>query len=88
MTPDSSNKHIIRIKLTKKGYNVYRHVIQYTSATDTLGRLSKKEQQELWTLLESVKEKCFEYLKLDPKTVSRLNAALMLPFSDSTDVHE
>lgn len=85
MTPDSCNRHIIRIKLTKKGYKVYLHVIQYTSAADTLGCLSKKEQQQLCSLLESVKEKALEHLKLDPKTVTRLAAALMLPFSDTTN---
>jgi DNA-binding MarR family transcriptional regulator len=84
MTPDTRNKHIIRIKLTEKGYRVYCHVIQYTSAADTLGRLSKKEQQQLCSLLQFVKEKAMEYLKLEPKTVSRLTAALMLPFSDTT----
>jgi MarR family transcriptional regulator, organic hydroperoxide resistance regulator len=84
MTPDSRNKHIIRIKLTKKGNEIYLHVIQYTSAADTLGRLSKKEQQQLWSLLQTVKEKAMAYLELDTKTMSRLTAALMLPFSDTT----
>ena len=88
MTPDSVNKHIIRIKLTKKGYQVYRHVIKYTSAADTLGCLSKKEQQQLWSLLELVKEKAIEYLELEPKTVSRLTAALILPFSDTIDTRK
>jgi hypothetical protein len=32
-----------------------------------------------------VKEKALEYLELDSKTVSRLKAALMLPFSDTAD---
>jgi DNA-binding MarR family transcriptional regulator len=82
MTPDSCNKHIIRIKLTEKGCEVYNHVILYTSAAHTLGFLSKKEQQQLLSLLELVKEKALEYLKLDTKTVTRLTAALMLPFSD------
>jgi DNA-binding MarR family transcriptional regulator len=85
MTPDALNKHIIRIKLTEKGNKVYYHVIQYTSAADTLGCLSKKEQQQLWSLLQLVKEKALEYLELDSKTVSRLKAALMLPFSDTAD---
>jgi len=84
MSPDSHNKHIIRIKLTEKGYQVYCHVIQYTSAADTLGYLSKSEQQQLLSLLESVKERALDYLNLDQKTVSRLTAALMLPFSDTT----
>jgi MarR family transcriptional regulator, organic hydroperoxide resistance regulator len=83
MNPDKRNKHIIRIKLTEKGYDVYCHVIQYTSAADTLGRLSKEEQQQLWSLLQSVKEKAIDYLKLDTKSISRLTAALMLPFSDT-----
>jgi MarR family transcriptional regulator, organic hydroperoxide resistance regulator len=82
MTPDSSNKHIIRIKLTKKGKEVYYHVIQYTSAAHTLGCLSKKDQQQLVSLLQLVKEKAMDYLNLDTKTVSRLTAALMLPFTD------
>jgi DNA-binding MarR family transcriptional regulator len=85
MNPDSRNKHIIRIKLTKKGHEVYYHVIQYTSAADTLGFLSNKEQQQLLSLLQLVKDKALEYLKLDPKTASRLTAALMLPFSDTTN---
>ena len=88
MTPDSRNKHIIRIKLTQKGNEVYLHVIQYTSAADTLGCLSKKEQQQLWSLLQMVKEKAMDYLQLDAKTVSRLTAALMLPFSDKVDTEK
>jgi MarR family transcriptional regulator, organic hydroperoxide resistance regulator len=88
MTPDSRNKHIIRIKLTAKGYKIYCHVIQYTSAADTLGSLSKEEQQQLWSLLQSVKEKATKYLNLDTKAVSRLTAALMLPFSDTTNTNK
>jgi hypothetical protein len=67
----------------KHGYR--SGVIQYTSAADTLGRLSKKDQQQLCSLLQFVKEKALEYLKLDPKTASRLTVALILTFSDTTN---
>jgi DNA-binding MarR family transcriptional regulator len=86
MTPDSRNKHIIRIGPTEKGDEIYYQVIKYTSAAKTLGFLSKKEQQQLWSLMQLVREKALEYLKLDSRTMSRLTDALMLPFSDTLDV--
>jgi len=85
MNPDSGNKHIIRISVTKKGDEIYHHVTQYNSSINTFYCLSRRDRQKLWSLLKVLREKALENLKLDSKTMSRLTAALMLPFSNVKD---
>lgn len=85
MNPDSGNKHMIRISVTKKGDEIYHHVIQYNSSINTFYCLSRRDRQKLWSLLKVLRKKALEDLKLDSKTISRLTDALMLPFSNVKD---
>jgi DNA-binding MarR family transcriptional regulator len=88
MTRDSHNKHIIRLNLTPKGNKAYRNAFKYASVAQAYSCLSKKEQQQLWSLLDTLRERALKNIKMDAKSVSRLTVALMLPFTDTEDIKE
>jgi DNA-binding MarR family transcriptional regulator len=85
MGPDSGNKHLIRISLTEKGDEAYYHAIKYDSSTKTYAALSEEQRQQLWSILQILRERALKNLKMDSKSTSRLTAALMRPLSDIKD---
>lgn len=83
MTRDSHNKHIIRLSITPKGDETYHNAFKYASVIQTYGCLSKKEQQQLQSLLQILRAKALKDIKMEPRSLSRLTAALMIPFPDT-----
>ena len=68
--PDKKRKNIIRLSLTKKGYAVYLHSIEFKSFYPIMEVLPENRRRQLQTILEDIREKVFENLKLDVKTYS------------------
>jgi MarR family transcriptional regulator, organic hydroperoxide resistance regulator len=68
--PDKKRKNIIRLSLTKKGYEAYLHSIEFKAFHPMITVLTAEKRQQLKTILEEVREKAFENLKLDVKTYS------------------
>ena len=60
---DLPRKNMIRVELTDEGRNVYRRTTTDESYTEIFSILSKKEQQQLMSLLNRVTAKAQEYLK-------------------------
>lgn len=69
---DEKRKNIIRISLTPKGQEAYRHAIKLDSVRDIFGALSKKKRQQLWSLLEELRFNALEHLRLNTRTYSHL----------------
>ena len=68
--PDKKRKNIIRLSLTKKGYEVYLHSIEFKAFYPIMEVLPENKRRQLKTILEDIRKKVFENLKLDVKTYS------------------
>jgi DNA-binding MarR family transcriptional regulator len=68
--PDKKRKNIIRLSLTKKGYEAYEHSIEFQAFYPIIDILPGKKRQQLWSLLQIIREKAFENLHLDISTYS------------------
>lgn len=71
-TVDLNNKHLIRIKLTPEGLTAYHNAVAFLSLSDIFKSLSPKKRQQLFSLLEIVRARAFEVLRLDVDTYSGL----------------
>jgi DNA-binding MarR family transcriptional regulator len=67
-TKDLKKKNMVRISLTEKGKEIYKHTIKTRFVIkDILNCLSDEEKQQLWTLLDKVRNRAIEDLKLKHK---------------------
>jgi DNA-binding MarR family transcriptional regulator len=68
--PDKKRRNIIRLSLTKKGYEAYEHSIEFQAFYPIIDVLTEAKRKQLWSLLQIIREKAFETLHLDLKTYS------------------
>jgi DNA-binding MarR family transcriptional regulator len=68
--PDKKRKNIMRLSLTKKGFEAYQHSIEFHAFHSVIDILPDKKRQELWSSLQLIREKVFENLHLDINTYS------------------
>jgi DNA-binding MarR family transcriptional regulator len=68
--PDSKRKNIVRLSLTRKGYEAYQHSIEFHAFHPIIDALPASKRKELWSSLEIIRAKVFEDLHLDIKTYS------------------
>jgi DNA-binding MarR family transcriptional regulator len=68
--PDKKRKNIIRLSLTKKGYDAYLHSIEFEAFYPIISVLTAPKREQLRNILEDIRKKVFENLKLDVKTYS------------------
>ena len=68
--PDKKRKNIMRLSLTKKGYEAYQHSIEFQAFHPVIDVLPEGKRRELWSLLQIIREKVFENLHLDIDTYS------------------
>lgn len=67
-TKDLKKKNMVRISLTEKGKEIYKHTVKTRFVIkDILNCLSEEEKQQLWTLLDKVRNRAIEDLKLKHK---------------------
>lgn len=76
------NKHLIRVSLTEKGYEIFESAIKYRSYIKVYNALTKRQRLQLFSILQVLKNSVFENLALDEKSRSELEASIMLPFSE------
>jgi DNA-binding MarR family transcriptional regulator len=67
---DTKRKNLIRIGLTKKGYEAYKHAIEFQGFFPVVDVLPERKRRQLWSLLQTMREKLFETLRLDVKAYS------------------
>ena len=82
MAPNIKNKHSIIVSLTEKGREAYQDVAQFHYAVDVIGTLPKKKREQLYSLLQVLRNRAFKNLKLNARANAQLTAAIMFPFSD------
>ena len=68
--PDKKRRNIMRLSLTKKGYEAYQHSIEFQAFYPIIDVLPEKKRRELWSSLQIIREKVFENLHLDVATYS------------------
>lgn len=68
--PDKKRKNIIRLSLTKKGYEAYLHSIEFEAFHPIIEVLPDEKRRQLQSILEIIRKKTFESLRLDIKTYS------------------
>jgi DNA-binding MarR family transcriptional regulator len=66
--PDKKRKNIMRLSLTKKGLETYRHSIEFQAFQPIIDVLPEKKRRELWSLLQTIRT--FESPHLDIDTYS------------------
>jgi DNA-binding MarR family transcriptional regulator len=67
---DKKRKNIIRLSLTKKGYEAYYHSIEFKAFSPIIEVLPEEKRLQLQAILETIRGKAFENLRLDIKTYS------------------
>jgi DNA-binding MarR family transcriptional regulator len=84
---DSKRKNITRISLTAKGQEAYRHATKLESVHDIIFALSKAKRQQLWSLLEILRNSALEHLRVDTRTYSQLfNQVIKFEVDDTTTI--
>lgn len=68
--PDKKRRNIIRLSLTKKGYEAYLHSIEFEAFYPIIEVLPAAKRQQLQAILETIRKKVFENLRLDIQTYS------------------
>jgi DNA-binding MarR family transcriptional regulator len=82
---DSNRKNSIKLSLTKKGYEAYKHSIEFKSFSSIVDVLPGRKRAQLWKLLQTVRLKVFEDLVIDPGVYSGI---LTKPIAIDTSASE
>ncbi|OGO07667.1 MAG: hypothetical protein A2Y92_01645 [Chloroflexi bacterium RBG_13_57_8] len=64
-TTNTDRKNSITIKLTPEGNEAYKKSIQFQAFFSIISVLPKKKQEQLWSLLQAIRLKVFQDLRLD-----------------------
>ena len=64
---DLDRKNLVRVAITEKGHQVYRQSTKIESIRKVLSSLSKEEQQQLMSCLETLRDKALEELGVKSK---------------------
>jgi len=64
---DLDRKNLVRVAITEKGHQVYRQSTKIESIRKVLSSLSKEEQQQLMSYLETLRDKALEELGVKSK---------------------
>jgi len=67
-TPDKNRKNVMKIRLTVEGERFHREALRIDSVTSIVNTLSEKEREQLWMLLDKLKDQALKKLKIDLKT--------------------
>jgi DNA-binding MarR family transcriptional regulator len=69
--PDKKRRNIIKISLTPQGEKAHGEALKITSIKSIVNTLSEEEREQLWSLLDKLKDQALKKLKIDLKTFSR-----------------
>jgi DNA-binding MarR family transcriptional regulator len=71
-------KNLIKLSLTKKGHQVYKHAIELKTFKSIIDVMPEKKREQLWALLENIRLQVLAELKLDPEVYSSIFSKLMV----------
>jgi len=76
---DTRRKNIIRLSLTKKGREAYKHSIEFQSFLPIIAVMPDKKSKQLWDLLQIIRLEVFKDLHIDVNAYSSiLNEPLII----------
>jgi DNA-binding MarR family transcriptional regulator len=67
---NTERKNSITISLTEKGYNAYKHSLEFQAFYPIIDALSRKKREQLWSLLQDIRLEVFKDLHLDVEAYS------------------
>jgi DNA-binding MarR family transcriptional regulator len=83
---DTKRKNLIRLSLTKKGNEAYKHAIEMETFYSLVENLPEKKRKQLWSLLQEIREQVFKDLHLDVSHYSGcLDETIMKTIMTETD---
>lgn len=83
-TPDAKRRNVIRLSLTEKGYEAYKHSVEFQALFPIIDVLPERKRQQLWSLLQTIRDRVFEELRLDASSYSGwLDKAIIIDPHDS-----
>jgi DNA-binding MarR family transcriptional regulator len=82
---DTKRKNIIRLSLTKKGYEAYKHSVEFRSFFPIMDVLPESKRKKLWSLLQIIRLKIFDELHVDARAYSGIFDQPMLIDAVETD---
>ena len=69
---DTKRKNVIRLSLTKKGYEAYKHSIEFRSFYPIIDILPERKRKQLWSLLQIIRLQIFKDLHIDASAYSSI----------------
>jgi DNA-binding MarR family transcriptional regulator len=74
--PDDKRRNIIRISLTEKGNEAYYNALQIEAFNKIIKKFSIRKRQQLWKLLEKLRNYALKDMSYDVKSFSDFSAML------------
>jgi DNA-binding MarR family transcriptional regulator len=81
-----NNKHLIRLSLTPKGLTAYQNAVEFVPLKNIFHSLTPKKQQQLWSLLETLRSGAFGELHLDTEIYSGLFSPDLVLEKDKAEI--
>lgn len=82
---NKDRKNSIKIQLTKKGYEAYKHSVEFQAFYGIIDVLTVKKRKQLWSLLQTIRLKAFKDLKLDIDAHSGFFNTSFTIYTDNSD---
>ena len=67
---DTERKNLIKLSLTPKGYEAYKHSIEFEAFFPVIDVFTARKRKQLWSLLQTIRLKIFKDLRLDASAYS------------------
>lgn len=84
-TTDPNNKHLIIIRLTRKGSSGYKNAIKFLSLQDIFSNLTINKRDLLYSLISEIRLTAFDKLGLNADTYSGLFSEDLILIYDRTN---
>jgi DNA-binding MarR family transcriptional regulator len=84
---DTNRKNIIRLSLTQKGYEAYKHCIEFKSFYPIISVLPENKRKQLESLLQIIRLQVFKDLNIDTDAYSGIFKEPLVIDSAESDIH-
>jgi DNA-binding MarR family transcriptional regulator len=85
---DKNNKHLIKLQLSEKGLEAYSSAVKLISLQDIFKHLSQGKRQQLYSLLDIIRQDGFKALQLDVQPYSGLLSDDLILSNDHISSHK
>lgn len=86
---DIKRKNIIRLSLTKKGLEAYKHAVEFQTFYKIINVLPEDKRKQLFSLLKELREEVFQELRLNVNSYSDImDRALFKPAGSDIELKD